>query len=152
MAITVDWPNKIINVPKADTTLIQSSPTEIRELDLDSFRLTLKDLEDDPEGMPWLDTHNHVAPIQIGAVTLARVVEIINDYTVTFEDGQYAVNLVGANTNLQDVTNVNQVSIRPSNSAGLIDLDLREVLLDLEIINRGVQKSSIIVPHTEDLS
>ncbi len=124
MAITVDWPTKIINIPKNDLVLIQSSPTEIRELDMNSFRLTLKDLEDDTSGMPWLDTHRHIAPVTVGGVTLARVVEIINGYTVTFEDGQYAVNLKGANTNLGDVTNVNQVSVRSSNSAGLQDLSL----------------------------
>ena len=36
--------------------------------------------------------------------------------------GQYRVNLTGANTNLADVTNVNQVSVASSNSAGLQDL------------------------------
>ena len=53
-------------------------------------------------------------------VTRGRVVEIINGYTVTFEDGQYAVNLTGANSNISDVANVNQVSIRAANSAGLV--------------------------------
>jgi hypothetical protein len=48
------------------------------------------------------------------------VIEIINDYTVTFEDGQYAVNLVGANSNIADRVNVNQVSVRAANSAGLV--------------------------------
>ena len=119
MAITIDWPTGIISIPKADTQLVQSSPTEIRQLDLDTFRKTLKDLEDDEEGMPWPTTHNHVQPIDVGGVTLARVVEIINGYTVTFEDGQYAVNLVGANSNVGDVVNVNQVSVRTANSAGL---------------------------------
>jgi hypothetical protein len=123
MAITVDWANKIINVPKADMTLVQSNPTEIRRLDIDAFRLTLKDLEDD-EGMPFLDTHRHNTSVDVGGVTLARVVEIINGYTITFEDGQYAVNLVGANSNIADITNVNQVSVRSSNSAGLVDLPL----------------------------
>lgn len=122
MAITVDWATKVINVPKADTTLIQSTPTEIRQLNLDTFRLTLRDLEDDFEGMPFDKTHNHNTTITVGGVTLARVVEIINGYTVTFEDGQYAVNLVGANSNVGDVVNVNQVSVRSANSAGLQDL------------------------------
>lgn len=122
MAISVDFSNRIINIPRNDLTLIQSSPSEIRELDMNSFRLILKDLEDNEEGMPFPDTHSHVAPITVGGVTLARVVQIQNGYSVTFEDGQYAVNLKGANTNLQDVTNVNQVSVRPSNSAGLQDL------------------------------
>jgi hypothetical protein len=53
MAITVDWATKIISVPKIDTTLIQSTPTEIRQLNLDTFRLILRDLEDDFEGMPF---------------------------------------------------------------------------------------------------
>jgi len=119
MAITIDWGTQVINVPRADMVLVQSVPTEIRQLDLDAFRQTLNDLQDDPEGMPFPTTHNHVQPITVGGVTLARIIEIINGYTVTFEDGQYAVNLVGANSNVGDVTNVNQVSIRSANSAGL---------------------------------
>lgn len=122
MAISVDWPNKIIHVPRNDMVLIQSVPTEIRQLNIDTFRLTLKNLEDDPEGMPWPDTHSHNPQVTVGGATLARVVEIINDYTVTFEDGQYAVNLIGANSNIGDRVNVNQVSIRSANSAGLQDL------------------------------
>jgi hypothetical protein len=87
---------------------------------MDNFRSALKDLEDSEEGMSFPSTHNHVAPISVGGVTLARVVELINGYTVTFEDGQYAVNLLGANTNLSDNINLNQVSVRSANSAGLI--------------------------------
>jgi hypothetical protein len=121
MAITINWRDKIIFVPKADTTLIQSSPTEIRELDLNTFRLALKDLEDDPDGMTFPITHNNNSPVTLGGIVYARVLEIINGYTVTFEDGMYAVNLVGANSNVADVTNVNSVSVRSANSAGLID-------------------------------
>jgi len=99
--------------------LIQSNP-EIRELDLDTFRLALRNLEDSEEGVPFLHTHNHNTAVTVGGVTLARVIEITNGYTMTFEDGQYAVNLVGANSNVPDVTNVNQVSVRSANSAGLI--------------------------------
>ena len=122
MAITINWDTKVITVPKADTTLIQSTPTEIRQLNLDTFRLILKDLEDDFDGMVFDKTHNHNPPVTVGGVVLARVVEIINNYTVTFEDGQYAVNLVGANSNVGDRVNVNQVSVRSANSAGLQDL------------------------------
>jgi len=120
MAIAVNWATKVIYVPKVDTVLIQASPIEIRELDLNTFRLALKNLEDDEEGMPFLDTHQHAAPVTVGGVELARVVEIINGYTITFEDGQYAVNLIGANSNVGDNVNVNQVSIRSGNSAGLV--------------------------------
>lgn len=122
MATSIHWGNKIINVLRADLALIQSVPTEIRQLNLDTFRKELKDLEDDPEGMSFVDTHQHNTTVEVGGVILGRVVEIINGYTVTFEDGQYAVNLVGANSNVGDVVNVNQVSVRSANSAGLQDL------------------------------
>jgi len=120
--LIVDWIAKIISVPKSYTILVQSSPIEIRRLDIDIFRLDLKDLEDSEEGMVYPDTHQHNTTITVGGVTLARVIEMINGYTITFEDGNYAVNLVGANSNIADVVNLNQVSIRSGNSAGLIDL------------------------------
>lgn len=122
MAISIDWGTRVISVPKADMTLVQSSPYEIRELDIDVFRLALRDLEDDPEGMSYPHTHNHVSPISVGGVTLARVVELINNYTVTFENGTYAVNLVGANSNISDKTNLNTVQVRSANSAGLVQI------------------------------
>jgi hypothetical protein len=120
MAITIDHATFIISVPRNDLTLIQSTPTEIRQLDINWFRLQLKDLEDDPEGMTLPTTHVHNPPVTVGGVTLARVVELLAPYTVTFEDGQYAVNLTGANSNIGDRTNVNQVSVRSANSAGLV--------------------------------
>ena len=120
MAITIDWNTKIINVPKADLTLIQSTPTEIREMNVNTFRLWLKDIEDNVEGLPFVDTHRHNTQVVLAGLTLARVVEILSPYTITFENGLYAVNLVGANNNIADKTNVNNVSVRSSNSAGLI--------------------------------
>lgn len=120
MAISIDWGTRVIFVPRADMTLVQSTPTEIRELSLNSFRLELKDLEDSEEGIAHPDTHIHNTEVFLGGITFARVIQIINGYTVTFEDGQYAVNLTGANSNVGDVVNVNQVSVRSQNSAGLI--------------------------------
>jgi hypothetical protein len=120
MAISIDWPTKVINVPRADLTLIQSNPVEIRELNINAFRLELKGIEASNDGISFLDTHRHNTEVLLGGIVYARVIEIINGYTVTFEDGQYAVNLVGANSNIGDVVNVNQVSVRSANSAGLI--------------------------------
>lgn len=123
MAISIDWGTRIIHIPRNYLALLQSNPVEVRQLDMDVLRLTLKALEETSEGMSFESSHEHTAPITVGGVQLARVVEILNGYTVTFEDGQYAVNVVGANTNLADVTNVNQVSVRSSNSAGLVNSD-----------------------------
>ncbi len=118
MALTVTWNTKVINVLQADLNNLGSG---IFELDMNQFRKDLNALQAASEGIPFETTHNHTAPVDIGGITLARVVELINGYTVTFENLQYAVNLVGANTNLQDVANVNQVSIRAGNTAGLVD-------------------------------
>jgi hypothetical protein len=117
MPISIDWGTRVIFVPQADLTPLGGN---VYELDVDDFRLALKDLEDSEEGMSFPYTHNHNTEITLAGVTYARTIEIVNGYTVTFEDGQYAVNLVGANNNLADVMNVNQVSLRSFNSAGLV--------------------------------
>lgn len=120
MTISVDWPSKVIHVQKVDMSLIQLLPIEVRELNMEVLRLALKDLEDDELGQVWLDTHRHNAAVTVGGVTLAQVVEIINDYTITFENGTYLVNVFGANSNLADRVNPNNVSVRSANSAGLL--------------------------------
>ena len=120
MTVTVDWPNKVISVPRADMALIQSVPSEIRELSLVNFHGVMRDLEASSDGVLYPDMHNYAKAASVGGVTLAPVVTLKNDYTLTFEDGQYAVNLVAANSNLGDRVNVNQVSVRSANSAGLV--------------------------------
>jgi len=119
MAISIDWKNRIIFIPKNDTTLVQLLPSEIRDLDLNWLRVQLKNLEDSEIGMSYPDTHRHNTEVTIGGLTYARVIEIINDFTITIEDGQYSVNLIGANSNVGDKVNVNQVSVRSNNSAGM---------------------------------
>lgn len=127
MAISINWSTKVITVPQADLTLVSGSTYS---LDLDWFRLELKDIEDNEDGMVFLTTHNHVAPITFGTTTLARVVEIINGYTVTFQDvgSPYAVELINANSNVANVTNINNVSVRSNNSAGLVQVNTGSVL------------------------
>lgn len=117
MSISVNWATKVITIPQSYLTPKGGS---VYELDLDVFRLDLKSLEDSEAGMPFLDTHRHTTETVLGGITYSRFVEMINGYTVTFEDGQYIVNLVGANSNVSDTANLNQVSIRSANSAGMI--------------------------------
>jgi len=99
--------------------LTQSSP-EVRELNVNAFRLDLKDLEDDESGIYLPKTHNHNTEVTLAGLTYARTVEIISPYTVEFEDGQYTVNCIGANHNISDVKVANQVSLIVNNAAGLI--------------------------------
>lgn len=127
MTITVDWGSGVISVNKVDMVQVGFNPPdsfETYQLDMDVFRLALKDLEDDAdEGMSFTDTHSHNTTVTVGGAILARVVIILDPYTVTFENGSYAVNLVGANTNLAEVMNLNLVQVRSANSAGLQDLN-----------------------------
>ena len=120
MDVNINWSTKVISVDKSELELIQSTPTEVYNMSLNEFRLALKDKEDDLEGITFLDTHSHNTEVLLGGIVYARVLQIINGYTVTFQDGQYAVNLIGANSNVGDNVNVNQVSLRSANSAGLI--------------------------------
>jgi len=122
MAISIDYLTSIIFVPRADLVEIQNTPSFVYQLNLEWFYRQVTDLQDDQAGSPFVDAVANTAPVNVGGVLLARVIQVINGFCVEFEDGQYAVNLTGANTNLQDVAIVNQVSIRPNNSAGLQDL------------------------------
>ena len=122
MAISIDWGTKVITIPQADLTLVSGT---LYELDTDQFRRDLKALEAGFPGMSFERTHNHNTEVTIAGTTYARTVEIINGYTVTFEDGQYSVRLDGSNNNIWDVgggiLNQNQVQIISQNSAGLIN-------------------------------
>lgn len=118
MAISVDPATLVITIPQADLTLVSGS---LYELDVNAFRLFLKDWEDDPANMGMLDTHRHNTEVTISGVTYARTFEIINNYTVSFDDVDppYTVRCVGANHNIVDVMNFNSVNLLIGNSAGL---------------------------------
>lgn len=119
MAYSVNWALKIVTIPKADTELVSSSP-DVRRLNVLTLWETLRSIQDDPDGMAYLDIVKNTPPLTVAGVTLGRVVEIINGYTITFEDGTYAVNIYGGNSNVADVNNKNQVSVNTANSAGFI--------------------------------
>jgi hypothetical protein len=147
MAISINPLTFVINVPKADMALVQTTPTEIRELDLNQFRLELKAYEAAEYGIYLYKTHNHNTQVTLGNLTFARVIEILAPYTITFEDGQYAVNLVNANSNVSDRTNVNQVSVRSSNSAGLVTASSTITTGDINAIADAVW-DELISSHT----
>ena len=120
MAISINWATKVINIPQNYLTDLGGG---IYELDVNTFRLDLRDIEDNEDGIPFQYTHVHNTEVTLGGLTLSRVVEIIAPYAITFEDGQYAINLVGAKNNIADKTNVNQVSVRANNSAGMVTVN-----------------------------
>lgn len=122
MAISIDWSTSVIFVPQADLALVD---TDLYELDVEDFRLALKDIEDGEEGMAFPDTHARNAPVTLSGTTYAQTFEILAPYTVEFEDTgtPYSVRVVGGNHNIGDRKVVNQVSLIIGNSAGLIVTD-----------------------------
>jgi len=117
MALTVDYLTLTIAVPKIDLTLV--SGTVYKYSIGDTMRADMKAQEASEEGITFQDMHQHNTEVLLAGILYARVVEFINGFTVTIEDGQYGVNLFGANHNMADVINRNQVSIAVNNSAGL---------------------------------
>lgn len=123
MALLYDYNNFVITVPKADMLLIQSTPSEVRQLDIDDLRQWLHDEQDDERGITFVTMFENIPPKTISGVTLARVLEIIPPWTLQFDDNggadPYSVNVVGGNSNLADVIIKNTVGVNTANSAGL---------------------------------
>lgn len=119
--ISIDPATFVITVPQADLVHVSGS---LYELDVDWFRLQLKDWEDSEVGVVMSDTHRHNTTVTLSGVTYARSVEVLSPYTVTFEavGPPYRVRCVGANHNISDVQNLNNVSLIIGNSAGLIEV------------------------------
>ena len=120
MALSINYLTDVINVPQSFLTPLGGLRYQ---LDVNSFRNALKDLEDDPDGMAIPDTHRHSTQSVLSGVTYARQVEILAPYTIEFENGMYQVECVGANHNILDRKVVNSVSLVIGNSAGLISVN-----------------------------
>ena len=132
---TVDWGTSVITVPLSYLTLISGS---VYSLDTNQFRLDLKTLEAGTDGMPFLRTHKHNTTVTLSGITYARIFEIINGYTITFEVGNYAVILSGSNNNIIDAMNFNGVTVLGNNSAGLIDASLLQSNVETLLFNEHV--------------
>lgn len=123
MAISIDFATKIITIPQADLTFISGSlyelPTETK------FRADINALMDDEIGIVFDDPILHNTQITIVGTTYARFIEVINGYSITFENLLMTVRLVESNNNLFDVENnilnaSGNVTVVGQNSAGLI--------------------------------
>lgn len=131
MSYTIDWANKIVHIPKSDLEKIDDTHYK---LDLMDFKKTIDDIMDNTDGIVNVDIIKHFTSVTIGGTTYAPMVEIINDYTVTFEAGEYSVDLYGANSNIIDKINYNGVSILANNAAGLVTINYDDFINKLNTI------------------
>ena len=118
---SINWLTLVISIPKSYLTLVSGT---LYELDTNQFRLDVLDIMDNADGMPFKDPFSHNTEVTVAGVTYARFIELVNNYSVTFEDDAYTVKLAGSNNNIFDVENgilnQNSVSVISGNSAGLI--------------------------------
>ena len=141
MAVTIDESTKRITVTQDYLTPVTGT---LYELDTEVFRTDMNALMDDERYM-WMDDYaRRNAPVTVAGVTLAQSIEIINGYSIEFDDspGAYSVRLVGSNNNLFDIQNgilvQNLVQVIPTNSAGLVQ------------VNTGAADTEKIVQTVED--
>jgi hypothetical protein len=119
MTISINYLTKVIGVPQADLSALGGG---LYELNANDFRNTLKNLEDSEDGIAFAQTLRHATEATLSGVTYARQLEIINGYTIDFQNTgvPYIVKVTGANHNLGDVTNFDGgMSMIIGNSAGL---------------------------------
>lgn len=137
MPISIEWGTKTIIVPRSYLTLVSGTRYE---LDVNQFRLDLKDLEDSEEGMAFPATHQHNTEIFLAGVTYARTFEIINGYGIDFtapDSNRYSIQCVGANHNISDVLvlpGTRHYTLIIGNSAGLI-VSSGPTLVDANILS-----------------
>lgn len=122
MALSIDRATSVITINQADLNLISGTLYELPTEDV--FRTQVNSLMASEEGIVFVDPIDHNTEYTVTGVTYARKIEVINGYSVTFENLTYSVRLAQSNNNLFDVDggilNPNSVTVIGQNSAGLI--------------------------------
>jgi hypothetical protein len=120
-APTINYATKVITIPQSFLTFVSGV---LWTLDTNAFRLALRDLEDDADGIAQPITHNHNTSVLLGGIQYARVIAILSPYTITFQETgtPYIVSLSGSNNNILERTNLGTVQLLSNNSAGLINV------------------------------
>jgi len=120
MAYSVNWVTRNIWIPRSD--LIHLSGSQYR-LNTADFHKEIRRLEWAlGEGLWAAQIIEYKAAHTLAGTPFAPEIEIINGFTLTFEEfaAVYSVEIDGANTNVDDVTVINNVSIRSKNTGGLV--------------------------------
>ena len=119
MSLNCHWPTKVITVPKSDLTLVSGTKYSLTVLYW--FQL-LRELNGTVEGVAetiGAPIYNNTSPTP----ATPRIIDVINGYTIQFEDGLYSVDIIEGNTNLRDVEIKNSVSVGTNNTTGFVSGD-----------------------------
>ena len=140
MAITIDFPAKVVTVPQADCTFV--SGTFYRLPTKTVFKAAVDALVAGEEGMPFQPPIDHNTEYTVVGVTFAPKIEMINSYMVEFTPNtQWSVELTESNNNIWDVGGgilvQNQVQVIPTNTAGLISSPKIDDLHELHGLKSG---------------
>lgn len=127
MPLSVDWPNKFITIPKSELTLIDGTRYKIT---VDYWWQLLREMNASEEGIVFDTMYNSTAATS----STPQIVDLINGYTASFEDGAYSVEFVNGNTNWREVEVKNQVGVGTNNTTGFID----PVFLEASLFNNVV--------------
>ena len=141
MTVSIDPATRVITVQQGDMTLVTGT---LYEHNTETFRQTMNDLMDDEEGIVFPDWAVRNAPVTVAGTTFAQTIEVINGFSIEYDDtpGAYSVRLAGSNNNLFDVENgilaQNSVQVISTNSAGLIEVE------------QGAADTAAIIQSVED--
>jgi len=133
MTVSIDHSTRVITVQQGDLTLVSGT---LYEHNTETFRQTVNDLMDDEAGIVLPDWAVRNAPVTVAGTTFAQTIEVVNGFSVEYDDapGAYSVRLAGSNNNLFDVENgilaQNLVQVISTNSAGLVKVDTGAVDTD----------------------
>jgi len=123
MPLSCDWPTKVITILQSELTLVGGT---YYTLDVTYYFQLLRELNSSAEGIA--ETIGFPLYLNTSPTTgTPRIVDIINGYTIQFEDGLYSVDFIDGNVNWRTVEIRNQVSIGTNNTAALIDPTFLEI-------------------------
>ena len=122
MALTVDFLTHNVMIPQSFLTLVSGS---LYELDTEVFRLDLNSMMADEDHIWMKDYAARNAPVTVAGTTFAQSIELINGWSIEFENLASSVRLVNSNNNFFDVEGGSLipsplVNVIGQNSAGLI--------------------------------
>jgi len=141
MAIAIDPATSVITVPQGDLAHLSGT---LYSADSNQIRKDVMAILASEEYIWMADAFSHNTTVTLFGVTYARTLEYVTPYSIEFTpDAQWSVRLEGSNNNMGDVEAgilvQNQVQVIPTNSAGLIDL---------EILTSSAYQGKVVVSQT----